>query len=244
MAAEEPEVRVAAMHQRWRDVGFASWPVVPAAIADRVLDGLVLDTLDGWAWLSLVVLRIDAEAPFDAPGLPRVEDAAQATLRTYVRGVDGEPAIQVFSADVSSRALAVGGRATQLPYIHSSVSVERPAEDRRRCMVEREDAGADLELEIGEWLPAGAQTVLDRFLVRRHQVYSGLGPALLRTTAEHPPWSLRRARVLRLEESLTRAAHLPALRAGQGPGLVAHWSDGVDVRLGVPAPVVLPRRGS
>jgi uncharacterized protein YqjF (DUF2071 family) len=45
---------------------------------------------------------------------------------------------------------------------------------------------------------------------------------------EHPPWPLKRARVLRLDQNLSEAAGLPAPE-GQP---VIHYSEGVTVRVG------------
>jgi uncharacterized protein len=51
--------------------------------------------------------------------------------------------------------------------------------------------------------------------------------------AEHPPWPLRPAEVVRLDDALVRAAGLPDT-VGEP---VLHYSDGVDVKIGRPVPV-------
>ena len=70
----------------------------------------------------------------------------------------------------------------------------------------------------------------DHFLTARWVLFSVLAGRPLFARAEHPPWPLRRAEALTVDDSLIAAAGLPA---PQGEPLV-HYSPGVDVRIGRP----------
>ena len=62
--------------------------------------------------------------------------------------------------------------------------------------------------------------------MERHCLFSRtVGGALLRVDVAHPPWILREARVLHLDETISKAAQI----AGPGDGRWAHASAGVDV---------------
>lgn len=242
MAAEQPEVALAAMRQRWNDVLFLSWPVPPRSLAGRLPGGLELDLHEDEAWLSIVALGLDVEPPARLP-LPALSGEAQVSLRTCVRGPRSTPGIFVFSADVTSSVLAAAARASGVPYTWSDI--ERAAEgDRRQWRLYRRAGGAaeaHIEAEVTEWLPDGARQVLDRYLTERFHVYSSLGPALLDGPVEHPQWRLHRVSVTRCDQTLTSAAGLAP--PGATAGLVGHWSPGVEVEVGVPRPARLPRPG-
>jgi uncharacterized protein YqjF (DUF2071 family) len=53
---------------------------------------------------------------------------------------------------------------------------------------------------------------------------------LLGATAQHDPWPLHRVEVLELDDHLVTAAGLPAPTGAA----LAHWSPGVEVRIGWP----------
>ena len=215
--------------QHWRDVAFVSWPYEPEHVARLLPAGLQLELIDGAAWVSVVALRIDTD-----PG-PR--GMLQVNLRTYVEAPNGSRGSWLLSSHVNRRRLAQAVRAVyRQPYLSADISLERSGDESRRWRLDRvapEAADADFEVRIREWLPGGARKVLDRFLTERFSVYSAAAGVLLRTDVEHQPWPLRRASAADVEQSLTRAAGLPM--PTRKP--VAHWSEGVDVSIGIPVPI-------
>lgn len=81
-----------------------------------------------------------------------------------------------------------------------------------------------------------AQTERDElaeFLTARYRLFTMVAGKLAAAETEHPPWPLRHARLLRLDQDLLTAAGLPA---PVGDPLV-HASPGVSVRIGMWAPV-------
>ena len=222
------DLDVKPLTQHWRDVGFISWPYEPDLVARRLPAGLELELIDGDAWVSIVAQRVDTD--------PAPKGMLQVNLRTYVTGPDGGRGTWLFSSHVNRRRLAQAVRAIYLqPYLSADIAVDGEDEGRawRLDRVAPEAAAAELDLRVREWLPGGARTVLDRFLTERFAVYSSVGGVLLRTDVEHESWPLRRASAPRVEQTLTRAAHLPM--PTRKP--VAHWSEGVDVRIGIPIPI-------
>lgn len=75
------------LHMGWEHVGFLNWPVDPAVVAPTLPDGLVVDTYDGDAYLSVVPFtNVDVRPQWlpDGLGVPLPE----LNLRTYVRLAD------------------------------------------------------------------------------------------------------------------------------------------------------------
>lgn len=90
--------------------------------------------------------------------------------------------------------------------------------------------GAKVTVEVVE---PGRRLDLDslsRLLVERYVMFGGSSNRLNTATAEHPPWTLHRARVRSLDGRLLPAAGL----ADPGSEEVAHWSPGVRARISRP----------
>jgi uncharacterized protein YqjF (DUF2071 family) len=72
-------------------------------------------------------------------------------------------------------------------------------------------------------------SALDHFLTARFRLFSATASGLRYADAEHAPWPLRRAEVLTWNDGRLEAAGLTPRTAP-----MAHFSDGVDVRVGAP----------
>lgn len=77
---------------------------------------------------------------------------------------------------------------------------------------------------VGTWCDELAE-----LLTARYRLYTVIAGRLAAAEAEHPPWPLRRATVLSLNQNLLTAARLPA-PAGDP---LAHASSGMPVRIGM-----------
>ncbi|MDQ4134288.1 MAG: DUF2071 domain-containing protein, partial [Actinomycetota bacterium] len=93
-------------------------------------------------------------------------------------------------------------------------------------------------VEVGDSIPAQQLTDRDVFLTHRWRGYASSAIGLAFTPVEHEPWPLHQASVRRLDETLLAAAHLPRPEADA----LAHYSPGVEVRLGPPSFVSAGRR--
>jgi uncharacterized protein YqjF (DUF2071 family) len=225
------------MWQAWENLTFLHWRFDPSVVQRQIPDRLAVETFEGTAWVGLVpfFLRV---------GLPRLESLPWAArfpetnVRTYVRHRDGARGIWFFSLDAARLGAVLVVRATyHLPYFWSSMAVERSGARvayrcRRRWPGPR-GAGSEAEIEVGTRFEGAALGELDHFLTARWRLFAAARSRLLEGAARHEPWPLHRARVVRLDDELVRAAGLPAPR---GEPLV-HFSPAVEVQLGPPRPV-------
>ncbi len=228
-------VRMPMLVQAWRECVFLHWRLEPRAVRPLVPPVFELDTFEGSAWVSLIAFDMPKMRPGGLPPIPGLASAAEAHIRTYVRGPDGRRGIWMTSLAIDPLQAAILGRVPfTLPYWWASMVVARD-EDVVRYRVERrapKKARLDLDLRIGEPYEDHEPTALDHFVTARWVLYAGVAPLHAALLVEHPRWPLRRASVERLEESLTTSDGLSELGA---PDLV-HFSDGVDARLGFPRP--------
>lgn len=183
------------LSMRWEEVLFAHWGVEPSTVAEKLPDGVEVDTHDGRAWLGVVcfVMR-DIRPRFSPLGL----SFGELNLRTYVRA-DGTPGIYFFSLDAGdSLGVAVARLAYDLPYYRARTRVE--TDDKVRFRSSRTHDGAppvnfDATYSgIGERFVAEKGSV-EEFLTERYCFFVPLeSGGVLRGDVRHAPWELRRAR--------------------------------------------------
>lgn len=216
------------MHQGWSRIAFLHWPCPARVLQARLPAGLTIDTFEGRAWIGLTPFHLTRLRPPLLPAVPWLSDFPELNLRTYVRGPAGR-GIWFFSLD-AARLLAVAGARLSygLPYHWAAMRVAQSSSRHVHYESERRDAEAAITVEVGAPLPDPDDLAL--FLTERYRLYTRLLGHLAVAPVEHAPWSLHRAKLIALRETVRRAAGLPG---GDEPTLV-HWSPGVQVRVGWP----------
>jgi uncharacterized protein YqjF (DUF2071 family) len=234
-AAECPfTVRRALMWQSWESLTFLHWRYSPDAVQHLLPPGLTVEEYDGTAWVGLVPFAMTVSLPH-VPAPPWLGRFAETNVRTYVRDVEGRPGVWFFSLDAARlAAVAVARTALGLPYFWSSMSVRRHSDVVEYRTASRRwprpNAESTLTVRAGDAYAPDELTDFDHFLTARWRVFAHARNELRYVEAEHPPWPLRRCEVLTARDSLVVAAGLPAPVGDP----VAHYSDGVRVRLGWP----------
>ena len=245
MAGVWPEERVGLplMAQRWRAVTFLHWPLEPAVVQALLPDGLVVDTFDGAAWVSLTPFAIERARPLLVPPVPRVSTFPETNLRTYVVGPDGRDGLWFFTLEADSAATVTGAMPLGLPYRWAAMELQRDAQrisyrSRRRRTPK---IGHRIVVEPSRH-PVAEDDARCAWLTGRWRAWTRVGPRFAAFPAEHERWNLVHATVVTLEENLSVAAGLP--RLGDEP--LVHFSAGVSARLGwprlVPVGAVASRR--
>jgi uncharacterized protein YqjF (DUF2071 family) len=235
MSGHRPEERVSRPMacQRWQSLTFLHWPYDPADVQRLVPDGLVVDTFDGAAWVGLTPFLLADLRPPLLPAIPGWSTFPETNVRTYVRDERGVDGLWFLSLDVGRLAMAVGGRAAVwIPYHWAEMSVVEGTTvsyTSRRRTPGGHRPGHRITVRPGHALPDRRPELVD-FLTGRWRAFSRIAGRLVTTPVEHQPWPLTEADVEALEEDLLAAAGL-----APPPGEpLAHFSPGVDVRLGLP----------
>ena len=222
------------MRQRWERLTFVHW-AYPAGDVQRLLPGgLYADLFDGLAWVGLVPFFMRVQTG-GGHGAPWVSNFCETNVRTYVRDQAGRAGIWFLSLDAARLgAVAVARASYRLPYFWSAMSLDRDGRDvsyhcHRRLPGPR-GARSDVRVRIGTAYQPAELTSRDHFLTARWVLFSVTGRRRSFARAAHQPWPLYRAEPLSIEDSLLTAA---GLAPAEGEPL-AHYSPGVDVRIGPP----------
>jgi uncharacterized protein YqjF (DUF2071 family) len=225
------------MIHRWEYLTFLHWRFDPSVVQRLLPEGLTVETFDDAAWVGLVPFRMWV-APPGLAALPWLGRFAETNVRTYVRDRHGRSGVWFFSLEAARLAAVVTARvAYHLPYFWSAMEVEHDAgrisyRTRRRWpRPGRLDAGGAVVVHPGPRIAASEVSQLEHFLTARWRLFSHAGNGTLRyADAEHPPWALQRVRVETCDDTLVAAVGLP--RPDGEP--LAHYSRGVEVRIGLP----------
>jgi uncharacterized protein YqjF (DUF2071 family) len=226
------------LHQRWEDVVFLHWPVLPGHLRADVPATLAIDTYDGHAWISVSALRISQMHLRHLPPLPGASKFAEINVRTYVRGVDGRAAVYFLSLDAGSRLAVEAARfAYALPYFRATVAHEWTG----ACLAtraERRDRRGTPATFSAEYCvpqaihgePHGVADPLTDWLLERYHLISARNGQLLSTDVTHRPWAPRLAQVSVSDNTLGRALGYDLNR----PPASAHYAGVMDASIGPP----------
>nr|WP_063791937.1 DUF2071 domain-containing protein [Nonomuraea pusilla] len=224
------------MHHRWSRMTFVHWRYPPGAVRPLLPGGLEPETFDGDAWVGLTPFLMEGVRPPGTPALPWLSRFPETNLRTYVRDGRGRTGLWFLSLDAGRLAAVLAGRVGYgLPYHWSDMEVRAAGRLVRYRGRRHRPTGAagpagrcDAEVEVGRPLTEGERDELAHFLTARFRLFTVVAGRLAAAEVEHPPWPLRQARLLHLDQDLVRLAGLPA--PDRAP--VLHASPGVPVRVG------------
>lgn len=228
------------MTQQWRDVAFLHWAVDPAAVARFFPPGVRPDLLEGQTYVGLVPFRMLGAGLGGGPAVPWAGTFLETNVRLYSVDDTGRRGIVFLSLDADRAVVVAGARAAfGLPYRWARMGFRDDGDDRRYATRLRWPARTTSRIAIraGGLADDGP---LERFLTARWGLHvAHLGRTWYVPNA-HPPWPLRTAELLALDDGLVAAAGLGDL-ASRPPDHVA-FSDGVAVEFGLPTPATRPRR--
>lgn len=219
------------MRQRWSDVTFLHWAVEPERVAPLLPPGVRPDVHEGRTYVGLVPFRMVGAGFAHGPAVPWAGTFSETNVRLYSVDVTGARGVVFLSLDADRAAVVAGARtAFGLPYRWASMSVDASGDTRTYSASSRWPGVRATSRVRVRPRPDTLDSPLDQFLTARW----GLHVAHLGRTwfvpNEHPPWPLRGADVVELDDGLVASVGLDVA----GPPVHVAFSDGVDVRFGMP----------
>jgi uncharacterized protein len=228
-------VRRALLTQHWLDLTFLHWEADPGAVAPLLPAGTRPDLFDGICYVGLIAFRMHRIGWLGLPGLPYLGSFPETNIRLYSVGADGRRGVVFRSLEAARLVPVLVARwGFRLPYVWSAMTVDRSGDTLRYTSKRRWPgprwAASRLTIRVGD--PVTEPSPVEHFMTARwglHLTWYGGRTGYLPN--EHPRWSLHRAELLDIDESLIRAAGLPA---PAGDPVSVLYSPGVPVRFGRP----------
>lgn len=210
-------------YQEWNNALFLHWKV-PAEILQQFLpDGLILDTFNGEAWVSLVAFTMEKIRPKNLPAFSPISDFHEINLRTYILQ-DNKPGVYFLNIEAGKSLSALISRTLSgLPYQKALM---------KRVKLENQETYTSNFKQKGFAFVAAyrfsdtvvAKSELDEWLTERYCLYLQQGTKNYVYEIHHLPWDLQEVEVTELLTNY-RIGEIDLNRA---PDLV-HYSKGVNV---------------
>lgn len=223
----DPPFRLAQpfIRQSWLQLTFLHWHFPPSAVRSLVPPELELDLWEGRAYVGLVPFLLDDITLTNAPAAPWISRFLETNVRTYVRDAAGRRGVWFFSLDAARLAAVIGARiGYALPYYWARMSLAEADGQIHYRSKRRHGPAAMSDIVVRPGEPIAEPSPLEGFLTAQWRLYAYRQEPLM-AQIEHPRWPLRRANVLRLDETLLRAAGLPQ-PAGEP---LAHFAPAIHV---------------
>ena len=210
-------IRRAWLRNRWDDLAFVHWAYDPEEVQALLPAGLRVDTFDDdrgdgeRAWVSLVPFRMRRAGPSLLPPLPWISRFAETNVRTYVVDSSGHRAVWFLSLDAARLPVVAFARwAIGFPYLWSRMSIGRSGDRWTYQTVARRwprtpAATTRLVVDAGDVIEPSP---LDQFLTARWGTVAEWRGRLRHHPVDHPPWTLRAATIVELDDSAVAASGL------------------------------------
>jgi len=216
--------------QRWSDLLFLHWQVVPETIQATLPDGLFVDTHDGAAHIGIVPFFMRRVRPAWLPPLPWLSWFLELNVRAYVHDREGRPGVWFYSLDCNQPlAVAIARRFFHLPYYNARMSAIR----RDGAIRYDSTRGGTHTTSSYEWRPGGEARAaepgsLEFFLIERYMLFSSdPGGILYSGQVHHQPYQISNADTLRISTEPARLAGFEIT----GPPMSALCAKTVDVSI-------------
>ncbi|MCR2821695.1 YqjF family protein [Lederbergia panacisoli] len=184
------------MKQRWSDVLFTHWPIEPEKLKPFIPSPIEIDTFDGFAWLGVIVFKIDGIYPRGFPPISIRSAFPEINLRTYVK-LNGKPGIYFLSLDVDDwTSYTLAKRWLHVPYYPADISFQQKGQSIHFESIRKKHTPIMCKgsyTPISEIFYAENMT-LDHFLTERYCFFShDLKSNIYCLDIHHHQWPLQKA---------------------------------------------------
>ena len=209
-----------AYYQEWNRALFLHWIIPEEQIRKHVPQDLIIDSLDGNCYVSLVAFTMEKIRPRFLPAVTFLSDFDEINVRTYIRN-DEKPGVYFLNIEAGKLLSTFVAKAISgLPYEKANMHRKHNSFFSEN---ENKGFGLDAEYEVGQFI--NEKSELDKWLTERYCLYLEKGNKLYRYDIQHKEWDLNRVQL----ENLHVDYKLGEMRLNVGQIHSQHYSEGVKV---------------
>jgi uncharacterized protein YqjF (DUF2071 family) len=205
------------LYQQWRRVLFFHWHFDAEVISPLLPSGLEIDTIDGRAWISIVLFSVYHTHPRHLPSMAPVSNFDEVNLRTYVV-CNSIPGIHFLDIKANNQIQVWLNKTIGLPYRMSRINATS-----KDYKLKSKNIAADIKYQEGSAI--ANKTYLDRWLTERYCTYQQTETGLYMYPIHHIEWPL--SYIEPKESSI--AISYNGLELGRDDIALMHYSKGVDM---------------
>lgn len=205
-------------YQEWNRVVFLHWQLPVSELAAFVPDELEIDTIDGMAWVSVVVFDMNNIRPRNLPAVSMVSDFFEVNVRTYIKR-EGKTGVYFLSIEGSKKlSCYLARKISGLPYRY-----EKMTRSSQHFKLESASTCNKLNMSYGVRDEVCDKTPLDIWLTERYALFQDVAGKIKSFDIHHIEWPVHKLYLKNLELSYPLFSFL-----NRAPDLV-HYSPGVAV---------------
>ena len=198
-------------YQEWNDVVFLHGSVDAIVLKELLPGDIQADIIDGKAWVSVVVFKMEKVRHRYSPSFPPISDFYEINIRTYV--TDGKlPGVYFLNMEGSKRFSSwIAKTVSGLPYSYSGMACGQGAFRSKNIAYSYQCGNDHHRVSLSNWL------------TERYAVYFDKDGKLYRYQVHHDMWPLQEVAVNELK------INYPLLEKLNWKPELAHYSRGVKV---------------
>lgn len=206
-------------YQEWNKAIFLHWEVTPEQIIPFLPKGVLVDTINGKTWVSLVAFNMNNIGVRSLPKVPHISDFHEINIRVYIT-CNGKPSVYFLSMEGGKRSSCkVLKVMSKFPYYYSKM--ERPdfsftSENKKYNNSFYTEYRFDNKQIIKD--------ETDIWLTERYAVFQDYKNHIIEYDVHHVEWPMESISIKKLELDYPKFNHL----INNKPDRI-HYSKGVQV---------------
>lgn len=180
------------MYQSWDDLIFLHWACDPQEVQSRLPKGLLVDTFESQAHISIVGFKMNNVRPFNLPALPWLSFFNELNVRVYVVDQQGVPGVYFFSLDCDCwPAVTIARKFFSLNYVSTKMNFKTVG-DKHQFDAQRKESNriAQYKWQTGNNVQKAIPGTLVFHLTERYNFFTEKNGQLLRGQVHHEPYEL------------------------------------------------------
>ncbi len=218
--------------QRWSTLTFLHWRVESDRISPLLPPGVRPDEHDGSSWVGLIGFHLGKATLGGSPPIPYLGDFAEINVRLYGVDESGRRGVVFVSLEASRLLAVLAARAVfSIPYFWAATALDVAGHRVEYSSQRHVGRGSTRFVATTDDEVVAGDATAD-FLTARWGLFTRRFGSTVFLPNSHEPWSLQRAVVNELDDTLLEVAGFPGL-ADRMPDSVL-YSAGVTTRFGRP----------